>query len=339
MRNGRWTGSMAGATFCLAAAACSLLAAPASQPAGQAGSASTDEDFRLDTSDYPPGVASLAQYKEYLATGLRDRETRLKRAGSGPEQLAAALDLASFALIQAAEPALSRAWLWGASGEKSDRAVYALAVAGRALQEADKARRPIDSKAAGEAADRTEVLSALLAMETVLLGHPGHRDAGLQAAQQADAAANKVPQGAQPGWDLLVAGCLLVDGRTQDADLRRQRVLRQHPGTSASLAALLLQSASLGQTGNFAAGVALISEYLQAINDNDRVARSTLLLVKANRLGAWAAKTSQSKSDLDRRTAEDLRKQAEIWRTRAKDSGPDVLRLRSILRTLEMEQP
>jgi len=359
MRNGRWVALAAGVLSALIVAARPVLAAPATQTATQSQPARTDLPFELDPSSYPAGIASRQDYDEYLAAKLQEMEARLSNVTDPAGRLTAALELAGFALTQMTESDLTRVWLLRRPAARPQRALRALAIARRALFEADRLRQRSGTPALDrQDAARLSRLRTLLAMETVLLDRSDPADA-LRAAGKADTFLDEVPTAARPAWDLLVAACLQKAGKRDDALLRVQLVLRQHKGSPSTVAAAVLQSHILADAGSYAAAIALLSEYLQVLpatvhaETNQRAmtgavaeggsatrpagqaAPCALTLLKADFADEWADKLARSTNTLDRQTAASLREQAADWHAQAEALGPYLFRLLPVLRTLD----
>jgi hypothetical protein len=352
MRDIGWTGLAAIAAACLTLAPHPLQAAPATQPARLRPSQAAPR-FSLDPSDYPQNVSDEEQYEQYLVDELRQSTTQgMRHREPSDQNVQRCLDAAAFALTRAAEPALTRIWLWR-EAEAGPRLVrQAWSVARQTLSDAEtllQARKQVSS--VGAHADGIHVLTALLAMEEALLAQPDAA-AALRAADLADAATQKVPSAAEATWQLLIAGCLHQASRCEDAQLRLQLLLRRHGGSPQALAALMLQARILAEAGNYAGAVALVSEYLQALPAmaspasapssqpadgllDARVARTSLLLLKAELFEKWAGKANESTNRLDRPSAANLRKQASIWRQEAEATGSALLRLLPMLKGLE----
>jgi hypothetical protein len=337
---------------CLAAG--QLSAAPATQPAKtQAAATYRALYFSLATSAYPAGTANEEQHQQYLARELREANTLLESSREDDanriEQL---LQIATFALTRASEPDLTRIWLWRQPQAAPELAVRALDLARNALAAAGRmVERSTVSETASAHADRVHMLNALLAMEGVLLGPPSPMEA-LRAADLADAVAKTVPAEAEATWELLIAGCLEKAGQREDAQLRLQRLLRRHKGSAQAVAAVMLQARMLAEAGNYAAGVGLVSEHVQALptlasqpadasvtTPGDKasdagIMGTSLSLLRATLLAAWAERIEKSKNDLDRQSASDLRKQALDWQGKAEAYGPQLIRLQPMLEAL-----
>jgi hypothetical protein len=353
MRDIGWTGLAAITTACLAVASYPLQAAPATQSA-QSQPSHASPRFTLDPSDYPPDVSDEEQYGQYLASELRKSTTQEMHTREPTSQnLQRCLDAATFALTRAAEPDLTRVWLWQEAKVNPRLARQAWSVARQALSDAETLLRTQKQASAVDAhADGIQVLTALLAMERVLLTTSDSAEA-LRAADQADAATAKVPPGAEATWQLLIAGCLHNASHREDAQLRLQLLLRRHKDSPQALAAVMLQARMLAETGNFAGAIGLVSECLQALpavagqqasapasqsappKPDAQVARTSLSLLKVKILDDWADKVSGSTNELDRPSAVNLRKQASTWRQEAEASGTRLLRLLPMLKGLE----
>jgi tetratricopeptide (TPR) repeat protein len=359
MRDSGWMALAAGLLAGLALAAPAASAATASQAATQALETRTDFHFDLDPSPYPDGITSC-QYQEHLAARLRDMEARLASVKDPAARPAAALQLASFALTQVVEDELTRVWLLRRPHAREDKAPGALAIARRALFQADQLRQRSGAQVLDphDAASLAR-LRALLAIEQVLLGHAGAAEA-LRAADKADALLEEMPQAARPGWNLLIAACLHEAGKTDDALLRLQLVLRRYDGSPSAVPAAILQSRMLADAGNYAAAIALLSEYLQltrpvaadqtrqlaatgapvekasVTRPAGRATQCTLALMRADLAGEWADKLARSASQLDRQTANRLREQAARWHAEAQELGPNLVRLLPVLRGLDV---
>lgn len=346
MRESGWTWLVAAVTvFCLPGSSSSIAAAPASQPTARSQPARTQARFDLDPSGYSGGITSQDQYEQALANQLRDTSNGLaKRVGPDSDYTEESLRAAGFALIHAVEPDLTRIWLWRQPRAESQLAIRALALAGRALSEAQEtARMATQSPDRVKNTSRIQMLRALSAMEEVLLTQADPTSA-LRAAELADSAMDKVPPEGQPTWNLLIAACLDGAGRREEALLRLQGILRQHTDSPAGLVAGMIQSRILAQAGNYPAAIALASEYLQALPTQGhgpatqpaaRIVQCTFSLLKANLLREWADNLAPSTNQADRLTIGQLRDQCASWQAQAEESGPYRLRLMPLLRTLE----
>ncbi len=354
-----WIALAAGVLSCLVVTVRPVPAAPVSQTAAQSQPARTDSHFDLDPSCYSAGVTGGEEYERYLAAQLLDMEARLSGMKDPPSRPAAALELAGFVLTRVVEADLTRVWLLRRPAAKPDRALRALAIARRALFEADQLRQRSGIKVLDpQDAARLQRLRTVLAMETALLSHVDPAEA-LRAAYRADAFLDQVPQTSRPAWDLLVAACLLEAGKKEDALLRLQLILRRHCGSAPAAAAAMLQAQILADAGSYAAAIALLGEYVQVMptvgadltgqqattaagNEGvlttrpaDRLVQCTLTLLRADLAGRWADTFGQSTTPLDRQTAVQLREQAARWHAQAEDLGPYLFRSLPVLRTLD----
>jgi hypothetical protein len=279
----------------------------------------------------------------------------------------ASLDLALFALTHGTEPALTWQGLLGVRDTReAARGLASLEIAREALAWVEKTRQ---DKALNDPEMRSmqcegQRLSALAAMESVLLEKVQQAEA-LRVARQAEAAGESLPETARPAWDLLIAACLDRAGRSQDAELRLQGLLRRQKGSAAHLPAEVFSDRILARAGSYAAAVALVDEHLQAAGwpqqatsaaDSQKagtgedaaasqpggtggtaaqVTFCTLLLTKANLLADWAGQLdSASGEPYGRQTAEVLRKESAKCMAQARESGPYVVRLLPVLEPL-----
>lgn len=333
-----------------------------SQPAGQ---------FVLDPAAWPAGVASPAQYDTWLQTRLADLQARVNQLPDPAAKGQACLDLALFALTRGIEPALSKAWLGAPANERErNLSAGALKMTHEALSLLerivhDKTLGSIEARSLEGAARRLGVAAALV--QSVL--GPSQSAEALKAAVQADACVDCLDEATRPAWDLFIAACLEQAGRGRDAQLRLQNVLRTQKDAPVRVPAQVLSCRVLAHAGDYAAAVALVSEYLQAIPATDapspagsdqakpeeavpaggeplvasasrpaassRVARCTLLLVKANLLAEWAnhlaAKDQQPYSG---QTIEMLKKHSAECLDQAGESGPYLVRLQPVLESM-----
>lgn len=348
MRTREWTRlTMMAMGLCLAGGMPALLAGPSTLPV-QTQPASLGDRVQLEAITYPDGVGDERQYEQYLGSKMRESAQNLVHPAESPGvEIDRSLEVADFALTRVIEPELTRVWLWRQAAGKSELPEQALRVAQSALLVAGG---PIthgnESPATDTQRNRIHVLQSLLGMEKALLA-AGHGEEALRAANAADAAAEKVRPGGRATWDVLIAGCLAKAGLNEDAQVRLTGVLRRYKGSRAALVAGLLQVRMLAEAGRDVAAISLASEYALALpgmaaatqpSEGDgagaadgKVAKCSLLVLKAEILKQWADKLARSEKSLDRQAAEPVRQQADVARTEAQEVGRQVARLGGML--------